>query len=441
MSWRRIRIPTDELWDDFHHRRETESQDINKALPLPPQHSREGERLSPEARRKLESSFGADLDDIRIHQDEDAQRSAGVLGADAYTHGRDIYFAPGKYGEELLAHEVAHTLQQADAVSPASVENASLEAEARDAASNTLLGKSAEIARGQVAPAMQRQKTAGASEPEDSKQSPVHLLPSRSVTIDDFDSDQAVLKPAHQRTLDELARKLVDTITQSPDTFITITGHTDATDSEQHNTTLGQRRAEAVRDFLVSRGVPAEALHAASLGETMLKVNTQQAEPRNRRVEIDIHERSFRIRIPSTVLPQKLEPPKPPEPPPKPIDLYPKREVHIPTKEEEAAENFHHNEELWEKAQEIKKKEAEEAERHPPGVSLSDYFGSKARDVAKSLGLPKWIQDKAADLARDLPAKGLQTIFNQIATDRNMDDKAKEAVKKVLEALPQMKVK
>ena len=115
--------------------------------------------------------------------------------------------------------------------------------------------------------------------------------------------------------------------------------------------------------------------------------------------------------------------------------------MHIPTKEEEAAENFHHNEELWEKAQEIKKKEAEEAERHPPGVSLSDYFGSKARDVAKSLGLPKWIQDKAADLARDLPAKGLQTIFNQIATDRNMDDKAKEAVKKVLEALPQMKVK
>jgi len=61
--------------------------------------------------------------------------------------------------------------------------------------------------------------------------------------------------------------------------------------------------------------------------------------------------------------------------------------------------------------------------------------------VAKSLGLPKWIQDKAADLARDLPAKGLQAIFNQIATDRNMDDKAKEAVKKVLEALPQMKVK
>jgi Domain of unknown function (DUF4157) len=70
----------------------------------------------PEAvRAAMERSFNADFAAVRIH--EDAQVAA--IGAHAYTRGADIHFAPGRYqphdaaGLELLGHELAHVVQQA----------------------------------------------------------------------------------------------------------------------------------------------------------------------------------------------------------------------------------------------------------------------------------------------------------------------------------------
>jgi hypothetical protein len=66
----------------------------------------------------MESSFGTDLGDVLIHTDSQAAASAKALGANAYTSGRNIYFAAGKYapendnGKRLLAHELVHTIQQ-----------------------------------------------------------------------------------------------------------------------------------------------------------------------------------------------------------------------------------------------------------------------------------------------------------------------------------------
>ena len=82
------------------------------------QHRGRGEPLSPEDRAFLEPRFGQDLSGVRIHTDGEAQRAAQRLSAKAFTVGRDIYFAPGKFapqtseGLHLLAHEVTHTLQQ-----------------------------------------------------------------------------------------------------------------------------------------------------------------------------------------------------------------------------------------------------------------------------------------------------------------------------------------
>jgi hypothetical protein len=73
----------------------------------------ESDTLAP-----LERYFGANLSEVRVHTDTDAGESANRLDALAYTHGRDIYFAPGMYapgsssGGRLLAHEVAHVVQQ-----------------------------------------------------------------------------------------------------------------------------------------------------------------------------------------------------------------------------------------------------------------------------------------------------------------------------------------
>ena len=69
-------------------------------------------------RTDLEGTFGADLAAVRVHDDAAAHTSARAEEAQAFTAGRDVYFAQGKYapasveGYRLLAHEIAHVLQQ-----------------------------------------------------------------------------------------------------------------------------------------------------------------------------------------------------------------------------------------------------------------------------------------------------------------------------------------
>ena len=58
------------------------------------------------------SAIGNDFSSVRIHNDSSASRMSEDLGAQAFTHGRDIYFNEGKYdpqsnsGKHLLAHEL-----------------------------------------------------------------------------------------------------------------------------------------------------------------------------------------------------------------------------------------------------------------------------------------------------------------------------------------------
>ncbi|HLY53912.1 MAG TPA: DUF4157 domain-containing protein, partial [Stellaceae bacterium] len=81
--------------------------------------ARPGRPLEPSTRGLLEPSFGRSFADIRIHDDAEAARSAAAVGAHAYTVGRNIVFGAGAYrpdthdGRWLLAHEAAHTVQQA----------------------------------------------------------------------------------------------------------------------------------------------------------------------------------------------------------------------------------------------------------------------------------------------------------------------------------------
>src|SRR5258708_1589208 len=56
-----------------------------------------GQPLDEVTRRDMEVRFGADFGDVRIHNDSAAASSAAGFGANAYTTGRDIYFAAGKY--------------------------------------------------------------------------------------------------------------------------------------------------------------------------------------------------------------------------------------------------------------------------------------------------------------------------------------------------------
>ena len=80
-----------------------------------------GTALAPETRAFMEPRFGADFSAVRIHADADAARISRELTAEAFTHGRDIYMADGRYspetedGKHLLAHELTHVVQQTGA--------------------------------------------------------------------------------------------------------------------------------------------------------------------------------------------------------------------------------------------------------------------------------------------------------------------------------------
>ena len=73
-----------------------------------------GSPLPAQLRQKMESAFGSDFSNVRVHQGP----SADSLGALAFTQGRDIHFAPGQYnpasaeGQRIIAHELTHVVQQ-----------------------------------------------------------------------------------------------------------------------------------------------------------------------------------------------------------------------------------------------------------------------------------------------------------------------------------------
>ncbi len=95
------------------------SSDASDALPLLNNVLQsEGQPLETPTRTAMEARFGHDFSQIRIFADEQAAASADAFNADAYTFGPRIVFGPGEYnpetpdGQALIAHELAHVVQQ-----------------------------------------------------------------------------------------------------------------------------------------------------------------------------------------------------------------------------------------------------------------------------------------------------------------------------------------
>jgi len=79
-----------------------------------------GQPLDPTTRSFMETRFGYDFGHVRVHTDPKSAASSQSIEALAYTAGRDIVFASGQYspqterGKRLLAHELAHVVQQGE---------------------------------------------------------------------------------------------------------------------------------------------------------------------------------------------------------------------------------------------------------------------------------------------------------------------------------------
>ncbi len=119
-----------------------------------------GTPLPADLRGRYESSLGADLGGVRLHTGADAAEAAESVSARAFTVGGDIHFGAGQYdpgstgGEHLIAHEVAHTVQQAgSAAAPqykldVSQPGDSCEVEADHAADRMVRGEPARVSSG-----------------------------------------------------------------------------------------------------------------------------------------------------------------------------------------------------------------------------------------------------------------------------------------------------
>lgn len=99
-----------------------------------------------------------------------------------------------------------------------------------------------------------------------------------------FASNESTLLPAAQNKLNEVT----DALLASKERRITIEGHTDSQGSSSHNMNLAQKRADAVRSYIISRGYPSNLIYAQGIGEGRPIADNSSAEGRanNRRVEI-----------------------------------------------------------------------------------------------------------------------------------------------------------
>ncbi|MBI5155394.1 OmpA family protein [Candidatus Poribacteria bacterium] len=113
-----------------------------------------------------------------------------------------------------------------------------------------------------------------------------HAIPELAVIRFALDEDE--LTAATKTILDEHAKYLAS----NPGLHVVIRGHTDNRGTEEYNLALGQRRAEAVREYLIGKGIAAGRLETVSFGEGLPieEGDGPEAQAKNRRAEFFVYE-------------------------------------------------------------------------------------------------------------------------------------------------------
>ena len=268
-----------------------------------------GEVLPASLVRDLGARFGADFGAVRVHHDATAGRAAQVMGAQAFTRGNDITFAPGRYdpasrrGRELLAHELAHVVQQRRGG------GVSTEAEARAdrAASAAAAGRYVSATTLGGAPVGVQTKPGDGPEPEAEKKPEAETkkedegrtFQSYTKVLDKFALDKDTLTAGHLKDIDSTAFSigLHTGMLRRGKARIEIVGHADTTGKDPHNEELGQKRADRVKEALEKKLQPRAgekplvlewSVRSAGEKEMLIPTPDNTLEPRNRAVEIRV---------------------------------------------------------------------------------------------------------------------------------------------------------
>lgn len=123
-------------------------------------------------------------------------------------------------------------------------------------------------------------------EPEAPPPPPPAPAPKKKIVLRgvNFDFDKATLRPDGKPVLDEAARILKE----NPEITVQVRGYTDSIGSEGYNLQLSVRRAETVKNYLVSKGIAASRLQVKGFGEAdpVASNDTADGRAQNRRVEL-----------------------------------------------------------------------------------------------------------------------------------------------------------
>ncbi|WP_296403136.1 OmpA family protein [Psychrobacter sp.] len=109
-----------------------------------------------------------------------------------------------------------------------------------------------------------------------------------SLQVINFEVDKADIPEVNKAVLD----RAVEVMKQIPDMKLMILGHTDSDGDDAYNLQLSQRRAQAVKDYLVSKGADASKLMTKGMGETdpIASNQTDNGKFRNRRIEFTVYD-------------------------------------------------------------------------------------------------------------------------------------------------------
>ena len=103
-----------------------------------------------------------------------------------------------------------------------------------------------------------------------------------------FDYDQHTLRPDAIKALQADSTELRDILKDYPDYKLTVEGHCDERGSAEYNMALGEKRAEAAKDYLVSVGIPSAQLSIISYGKEkpVCEEHDEACWQKNRRIHI-----------------------------------------------------------------------------------------------------------------------------------------------------------
>lgn len=362
-----------------------------------------GKPLEPAVQAQMGARFGQDFSTVRVHADAAAARSAKELGAQAYTLGKDVVFGEGRYaperpeGQQLLAHELAHTVQQRGGGAP----GCGAEAEADRAADAALSGRRVPQLSAMGA-GLQMKPLAPPASPAGSEQSeaPVAAPSAGRLVLDRFATGSAVLSAEHKAQIKAAAPGLLSSLNAQPGSMVQAVGHTDTVGTEANNLVLGQRRAEAVKAELVKNGLPAARIVTTSEGEggtQAVKTKDETPNASNRRVEVE----TSAAPAPAQPAAPHFDPlPEQPKPAPRPFDPF-QQPAPLPGPRRQEAPPAP-----------VVPPVPQGAGPKPLGPRLAHALDPVVNAITRGFGLSPALQAKARELAQDAVFKGTAAGLN-----------------------------